>query len=168
MFIKLHLYGYTLIELVVATSLIVTASFLGVAAYRNYAESQLIQNATYDVSLMLQKAKSRSQTQVKPTNIVSCQTNSLNGYEVKICPIAASNCANPSPKRYELHVVCGGVRSLIEGKVIPPNVTFDNTSSPVFYFRVLHGTVNSGSVELNAGSNQKVIQVSGLGDITIQ
>lgn len=160
--------GFTLIELVVASALMATVSFIGIAAYRNYAESQVIQNAAYDVSLMLQKAKSRAQTQVKPDSIASCLTNSLSGYEIKFCDRPASNCTNPAVGRYELHIVCGNVRTLIESKNLPSSVTFANSTSPFFYFRVIHGTVNSGSVILNSNGQQKQIQVSGLGDITMQ
>ncbi len=160
--------GFTLIELVVASALLVTVSVVGVAAYRSYADAQVLQNIAYDVSLMLQKAKSRAQTQVKPANIVSCQTNSLNGFEVKFCDRPSSSCANPVTGRYELHIVCGGVRTSVEGRNVPSNVSFVNPTSPTFYFRVIHGTVNPGSVTLSSGGKQKIIQVSGLGDITIQ
>lgn len=165
---KLHFKGFTLVEIIVASALFITASVIGIAEYRNYAESQVIKNAAYDVSIMLQKAKSRAQTQIKPANIANCQTNSLNGYEVKFCSIPLSQCAAPAADRYELHVVCGLTRSLIEFRKLPAGVTITNTSTPSFYFTVIHSTVNTGSVRLNSAGQQKTVQVNGLGHISIQ
>lgn len=157
--------GFTLIELVVASALLTTISIFGVAAYRSYAESQKLQNSALDVSLMLQKAKSRAQTQVKPSNITICQNTGLSGYQVRFCNLPSSSCSGSGD--YELHIVCSGLNRLVESKDLPQSVTFANTTSPVFFFRVLHGSVNTGTIRINANGQHKIIQVSGLGDITI-
>ncbi len=158
--------GFTLVELMVTTALLVTASVVTIAAYNQYSESQKIQNAALDVSLLLQKAKSRAQSQVKPGGVNACQSNSLRGYEVRICNVPQAKCAEVDG--YELHAICGNSSVSLEKKKLPSPVKFANASDPTFFFQVLKGSVNSGIIRLNYNSVQKTIQVSGPGYITIQ
>jgi Tfp pilus assembly protein FimT len=158
-------YGFTLIELVVAFSLLVSASVFGMIGFRQYSDSQKIQNAALDVALMLQKARSRAQSQLKPSGIAACQTNTLDGYEVRICGVPTSKCNGGG--RYELQVICGSNNGLIEAKQLPATVTFDNSTNPTYFFQVINGSVNSGSILINGGGSLKTIQVSGIGNISV-
>lgn len=164
-FNKNKLSGFTLIEIVVAFSLLMSISVISIVGFREYSDTQRTQNAAADVALLLQKARSRAQSQLKPSSVTACQTNPLSGYEVRICNVTGSSCSGIG--RYELHVNCGSPY-LVEAKQLPPGITFATSSRPSFFFRVINGTVNSGTVILDGYAVQKTVRVSGFGNIEVQ
>lgn len=157
--------GFTLIEIVVASALLMTVTVVGIVNFNHYSESQKINSTVLDLSLMLQKARSRAQSQAKPSNIASCQENSLKGYEVRICGLEMS-C--PTGDSYGLYVHCGTSIEPINIKEIPDQIRFGSGSDTSFYFEVLKGTVNEGIVVLVSGATHKTIKVNNLGSITTQ
>jgi type II secretory pathway pseudopilin PulG len=157
--------GFSLVELIAAFTLLITISALAIVNFRSYSETQVIKNSALDVALQLQKARSRAQSQVKPSDIVACQTDPLQAYEVKICGVTGSSCTGDNA--YELHVICGGVSNLIERKTLITPLKFLAASSPSFRFQVMNGSVNAGSVILDNNGVQKTVQVSGIGNIAV-
>ncbi|MEK7450905.1 MAG: prepilin-type N-terminal cleavage/methylation domain-containing protein [Patescibacteria group bacterium] len=160
-------YGFTLIELVVAFSVIALLSTVGIASFVNYSRSQALTVSAKDLVNTLNLAKSRSLSQVLPSQ---CSGQSLVGYEVRLC-ISTQSCA--SGINYELNVVCSGsIYSAIETKNLPVNINFDTvkTTTTSFIFPVLTGGVKmnggDGTIVLSGYYGQeKIITVSNSGII---
>ncbi len=152
--------GFTLIELLLVIALSAVIGTFGMVSYMQFNNAQQLENAALDVSLLLQKAKSRAQSQVKPV-VPACSsaTDTLTGYEVRIS--AAS-------RTYELYIVCGTNSGLQETKILPSSVSFDVSSQTPYRFLVLTGAVNAGTIKLNGSSGSKTVTVDTAGNIKIQ
>lgn len=137
--------GFTTIELLIVFSIIAILSMVGIAAFVNYSRTQALNTATSELVTLLNTARSRAQSQVKPS---VCSTQELNGYEVRLCGIDSSECINSSGYNYELDVKCGGNPHLVEGKKLPANITFSDvvyppsSGKPSYLFTVLNGGVD--------------------------
>lgn len=151
--------GFTLLEVLLATSLLVTAGIIGLVGYNQFSTSQNFENAVLNVYTFFAKAKSRAQSQLKPGNISACQTGVLDGYAVVIYP---------GNNRYELDVQCSGTKVAIESNQLPNSITFGVTTQTMFLFHVLNGSVDSGTVTINGAGKTKIIQVTSNGGISIQ
>lgn len=135
--------GFTLIELIVVVSILTVLSTLGIAAFINYSRTQALNEAVSDVATMLQTAKSRAQSQVKPTS-GACASSPLDGYRVTF------SSASPT---YKLEVVCGGntLSPPIETKNLPQDIAFVNLTSEIpLLFEVLSGRVKESTSVPNA------------------
>src|SRR4030042_4548027 len=86
--------GFTLIELIVVFSILSVLSAAGLASFVTYSRTQAVTNERNNLILILNVAKARAQSQIKPS---SCSTQTLRGYEVFI------NTANDT---YILRAVC--------------------------------------------------------------
>lgn len=162
--------GFTLIEILVAFSIIAILSSVSIASFVTYGRSQVLANAELDVSTLLNKAKSRSQTQVKP-DILDCQTNPLDGYKVVFLTDPSTGFLTGT---YEMRVVCAGKENVIESKILPQGVTFSSYPSPTttkeVFFKVISGGVDgSGTISLTqpASGNSKKITIDQTGIITV-
>lgn len=159
--------GFTLIELLVVFSIIGILSTVSIAGFSNYGRTQLLQTGASDVVSTLQVAKSRTQSQVKPT---SCGTDKLNGYEVRICGLTGSVCSVPDT--YELYVSCGVTKTRLSTKELAQGVSFSQsgTTSTTFLFQILTGGVNGNGTVVLRGDDQaiKTIVVSNNGTISLQ
>lgn len=155
--------GFTLIEFIVVLSIIAILSTLGIVAFVNYSRTQVLNAAASDVVTMLKTAKSRAQSQVKPT---LCITPPLVGYKVVI----------PSARIYRLEVVCGDARNVspIEEKTLPANISFSSASlGSSFLFNILTGGVEGASsggtsIVINGYSQTKTITIYSDGRIVAQ
>lgn len=147
-------FGFTLVELVVVFSVMAILGTAGIAAYVSYSRTQALDAASSEVLSMLQTAKSRAQSQVRPTQGV-CVTGTLDGYQVTI---------DPSNNTYKLEIKCGVIVQMIEEKRLPQNVTFQDGLPQVFLFRILTGGVDrAGTVTLTAYEKNKSISVNQAG-----
>ena len=149
--------GFSLIELTLVITMTMVIGFVGVAGYTQFNSSRKVENAAYDVITLLQKAKSRAQTQVKP-NTGSCQTSSLDGYSVSI---------NTSTSIYQLQALCGGTGTSVETRTLPSGITFRSGSLTSLTFLRTGGVTQTGSVYV-VGSVTRTIQISSLGNMTLQ
>lgn len=142
--------GFTLIELLITISLIAALSAVGVAAFSNYNNVQVLNNATSDVVNTLQLAKSETMSQVKPTDCTD--TDTLLGYKVTINPVDSVDSSRSS---YSLLVLCGSKTVTVFTKKLPATVSF---SFPVtVQFAVLTQLV---SLQINnVPSNPPLISV---------
>jgi type IV fimbrial biogenesis protein FimT len=152
--------GFTIIELIIAISIIALISTIGIASFAGRGKIAELDAAINSVSSYLQLARSRAISQVKPQDPVIC-TGTLEGYKVVISQ------ANNS---YELDIVCGGTTSKISEEVLPTNFSFDNdTTSTSFFFPILtHGVNGSGVISISGYGKKKTITVDSVGGINIK
>ena len=128
--------GFTLIEIIVVVTVMAILSTIGLASFSEYNHSQTLGAVTLDVYTMLNTAKSRAQSQVKPSTCLA--PNTLDGYKVSICgPL--SSCTIGSTDDYQLQAVCSGVGTRIDGKNLPQNISFVSSQGKSFLFPVIKG-----------------------------
>lgn len=160
--------GFTLLELIIVISLLAILLAGGVASFISYNRAQSLNTAALDVMTMLNKAKSRAQSQVKPSD---CANQSLAGYKVTIS-VLSSRGAYP----YVLYAVCVQSNVLtdffIESKTLPENINFNGTTKTSFLFQVISGGISGGAagegtVVVNGYGQTKNIRVDRLGNINI-
>lgn len=133
-------FGFTLIEIIVVFSIMTILSTAGIAAFVSYSRSEAVNAVAQDIVSMLNTAKSRASSQVKPTASPPCgeagQGRTLDGYGVVI---------SVSSRNYKLVAVCGGLEYEIpnENKSFPTNIYISTVSDPVrLTFRILTGGVD--------------------------
>lgn len=158
--------GFTIIELVVAFSVIIVLSLAGIAASVSYSRAQSLTTAVQELKSVLNQAKSYAQSQYKPDE---CEDYALEGYKVTI---------NESSDEYALFPICGDVDLEMSKKSLPNDVEFGEAagnSSGYFTFPVLTGGINGDGLssspwEIRLISSQesdrfKIITISSNGSI---
>lgn len=152
--------GFTIIELIIAISIIALISAIGIASFAGRGKIAELDAATSSVSSYLQLARSRAISQVKPKDPVTC-AGTLEGYKVVI---------NQADNSYELNIVCGGTVGKISEKTLPVNFSFDNdTTSTSFFFPILtHGVEGAGVISISGYGKKKTITVDSVGGINIK
>ncbi len=148
--------GFTLIELIVVISVTAVLSIIGIAAFVTYSRTQALTTSVLDIVTMLQVAKSRAQSQVKP-DAAPC----LDGYRVAILS---------SNKTYQMFAVCLPNDYPVAGytKKLPSNICFDAsaTTTTSILFRVLTGGVGGGGdIQINGYGSGFKITVNSAGNI---
>lgn len=151
--------GFTLIELMVAISITAVLGTLGIAGFINYNKVQVLQTSASEVVTMLNLAKSRAQSQIKPSSLCP-EPNNLNGYTVVI----------DAPLIYRLELNCSdGSHPVIEeqNKELPTSLNFNSDIS--FFFPVQTGVVQaSGPLTISdSGGKTKTISVNSLGGVIV-
>ncbi len=152
--------GFTLIELMVVLSITAVLGTLGVAGFTSYNQSQILQSSASEVATMLNLAKSRAQSQIKPSTI--CTSGVLTGYSVIILE-----------NEYSLYLRCsvGGDIKIPEqnkAKILPPGLSFDSNSNQSFFFPVSTGGTQAGQIVISGYGRSKTIIVNSLGGVGIQ
>ncbi|MEK7605960.1 MAG: type II secretion system protein [Patescibacteria group bacterium] len=135
--------GFTLIELLVVMSVIAIVSTVTVASFVSYSQSSTLKQGSSDVGNLLRDAKSRTLSQVKPSNC----SGTLDGYRVDICGLTGSTCATQDT--YTLSMVCSSTRTVLVTKKLPSTASFrqSGTTSVGFTFKVLtNGVIGDGDV----------------------
>jgi prepilin-type N-terminal cleavage/methylation domain-containing protein len=136
--------GFTLIELIVAVTIMAILSSFGIAGFISYSRSQSLNTATQDFVTALQSAKAATASQVKPTSCAS--TGVFQGYQVNIISSSNSN-------SYTVGPVCGGVYDTASSRttILPAssNVTFSNISNLTITFEPITGVVRFSSSSTN-------------------
>lgn len=151
--------GFTLIELIVVIAVTAVLSIVGIAAFVTYSQTQALTTSVQDVASVLNVAKSRAQSQVKP-QVGPCASGILDGYKVTVT----------SNTTYELSAVCGGNDFQIaeQKKTLGKNVTFSSPVGSAFFFRVLSGSVEGApEVAVSAYGKTKAITVNSSGKIQV-
>lgn len=157
--------GFSLVELILVVSLSVTISFMSVLGFVQFNNIQKVNNSVGEVVTMLQKAKSQSISQVKPKSVPVCAANSLGGYEIRLCGLPGSTCAGQGT--YNLYVLCGG-SNLIQSGTLAEGITFGDSSTTSFTFAILNGSVTPGTIIINGYGKTKTIQVTSIGNISVE
>jgi len=156
--------GFTLIELMVVLSIAAILGTLGIAGFVTYNQIQVLQSSANDLVATLNLARSRAQSQVKPS---LCEPT-LQGYKVDI---------SISDKNYTLSTICPDQtvrQNTVYTKSLPTGVSFEDdpaiaTQSTTFTFPVLVGGVKeAGKITLSAYQRSKVITINALGGVSVQ
>lgn len=162
--------GFTLVELIIVISVLAVLSVVGIAAFASYSRAQTLNAAAGDLAVMINLAKSRAYSQVKPNN-ASCTGNPIEGYEVKVCnPLCTGTSAGTS---FALYVKCGASSTPVStANFSGSNLTFSSTSTPAvysFFFPVLKGGVSAGGIIkiTNSFTEFRTVTVDSSGNIRI-
>ncbi len=151
--------GFTLIELMVVLGVTAVLGTLGIAGFTTYNQIQVLQSSASEVITMLNLAKSRSQSQIKPSGI-RCAT--LDGYTVNIVKVG-------SAWNYTLTIRCSGADVVppLVTKTLPANLNF--TANASFFFPIMSGGASeAGYITLAGYGKEKNIVVSPFGGISMQ
>jgi prepilin-type N-terminal cleavage/methylation domain-containing protein len=150
--------GFTLVELMVVISIAAVLGALGLAGFASYNKIQLLQTSSNEVVTMLNLAKSRAQSQIKPSDCVG----DLVGYGVKITSLSKYTLFIRCSEEPEDDEIKGQIRTL------PSKLAFN--SDATFFFPVLTGGVQqAGQVIISDpdGDSQKIIEIDSLGRVII-
>lgn len=139
-------------------SIIIILSSIGLAGFSSYSKQQTLQASAFDVVTMLNVAKTRALSQVKP---VSCtDTMTLDGYEMTF---------NTASGEYDMEVLCGDSAYVLVRKTLPNGISFGSGTSSDITFHVLGSeTASGGTVQVTGYGTTKTIAVSTLGNITVE
>ncbi|MCL5439270.1 MAG: prepilin-type N-terminal cleavage/methylation domain-containing protein [Patescibacteria group bacterium] len=154
-------YGFTLIELIIVFSVIAILSIIGIAAFASYSRTQALNAGVLDVVTMLNLARSRASSQVKPKN---CEVTSLslNGYEFTIV----------NNTTYRVSANCGVNQPFtVETKPLPKGVTFADSSlgSSVLFYVISGGVNHSLTITINeSGIAKKDIVIDSIGSVSVK
>ena len=154
--------GFTLIELVVVFSVIIIVSTLGIASNVSYSRAQTLQQASNEFVTVLNTAKARSGSQIKPTSQCTA-VSALNGYSVTV---------NIAARSYALNVICSGVTTPLSTTTLPNGVSFNSatgnpatTTTSVTFSVLTGGVIGSGNIVLSAFGSSKTVTISQVGGI---
>lgn len=171
--LRRHSAGFTLIEIIVVISILTVLSVVGIAAFASYSRAQALNAAAGDLAVMLNLAKSRAYSQIKPSQCLDA-LGSLDGYEVRICGGAPSCVTVTSGVDFELDARCGGsVQSPSISTATFSNLTFSSPIQPSvysFFFPVLKGgVVGNGTITIsNTFGETREVTVDESGNIRIE
>lgn len=166
--------GFTLIELLIVFAIIGILSIKGMAALVDYSRSQTLNTAALDLVTMLQQAKNRAASQVKPD---ICGT--LDGYKVTICNLPGLYCQDSQTYAYAMYAVCTSagvsVPVFIDGKKFPTGISWrtvgfgatDTTTTSVLFRVITGGITGNGNMVLVGYNNIKKITVDSAGNIVV-
>jgi prepilin-type N-terminal cleavage/methylation domain-containing protein len=163
--------GFTLIELVVAFSIMAILGTVGIASFVNYSRAQALQQAVNNFSTALNTVKAASVAQVQNLNVngqnLACVSGSIDGLGIAIGYHANS---------YTFYVKCSGAPLPTYSSVdtnLPTNVNFgSNTTSNVFFPVLTGGVTGSGNVVFVSpaifGLSSKTVIIDSGGNIQVQ
>ena len=143
--------GFTLIELVVAFSIMAALSTIGIVAFGDYSRAQTLQQATNNLITTLNTAKAKAAAQVKPDDCIN-PIKTLNGYTVAL-----------TANSYQLQAICNGLAETVSTTPLPHVVSIDSASTMTVTFSVLTGVVTgSGNIIIDGetGTTPKTIMVT--------
>lgn len=126
--------GYSLVEVLIAISIMVALFTLGFTNYRDFSRRQSLQNAAGKIQADLRLAQEMALSGQKPTDSNCTGTNSLNGYFFNVI----------NTSTYEIRASCTGVNP-------PPATKTVNTQSDV-------------QISLVVGTNPILFKVLGSGN----
>lgn len=149
--------GFTLIEILVATTLIAVLFSLSLSYYNRFNRSQTLSQAINNLKSDIRLAQDKALAGEKPTQ---CLAVTLVGYKVKFV----------NNSTYQMTVLCDGSEYSVSGKEsisLPTGVAKSAGASEVF-FRVLgYGVDQAITFTLSyQGVGQKTISVSKTGEVS--
>ena len=161
--------GFTLIELVVAFSIMAVLSTVGVVSFVNYSRTQTLNQAVNDLVTALGNAKSMSVAQSTTSSIKSISLKCSGGKSFGGYGITTTTATTPDS--YNLYIMCSGTEVSSVSVFLPKNVSFDSssTTSDVFFPILIGGVVGDGAISLKDSFNSplKTINIDPGGNIQI-
>lgn len=154
--------GFTLIELMIVLSIMSVLGTVGIAGFRAYSQTQVLQSAVNEFATALNTARSRALSQVKPASCGSAKT--LDGYGIKVLADTGT------PKySYSMFFTCSGSdMSADKDKILPKDISFagaDNGKS--FFFPTLTGQVQApDQITVSGYGKDKIVSVNSLGGVS--
>ncbi len=131
--------GFTLIELMVAVTILVLLFGSGIASYLNFNDNQTVITTGQQVQLMLRTAQKKARVGDKPTGCTTLQGYRLTGSTVPYAVI-------------QLDAVCGsGLLVNVDSFTMPNKVTL--SQSIAITFKVLTGGTDQPGTVIVAGNN---------------
>lgn len=133
-------------------------SMIGIASFVSYSQTQSVNEVAFDIVNVLNSAKSKALSQVKPSQ-GPCIDSPLDGYAVDV-----------TSSGYELQAVCGGAVYSIEGstKSFPSHISVDPSN---VFFNVLTGGVKvvrgTSTIKVQGYGKTKTITISQDGRIIL-
>ena len=115
--------GFTILELLVAFSLIAVVTGVGFVSFVSYSRKQILVQAASDLKQAVDLARFNALSNVKPAACGS--TDQLLSYTVNFCINNNPSC-DPGLNGigYQIHASCGAQKPLVLSKKLPQNVTF--------------------------------------------
>lgn len=149
--------GFSLIELLVAFSLISVLSTIGYISFASYSKRQVVVQTAANVKQAVDLARFNAASFVKPPECVA--TDELSSYKLNFCFNVVPSCA---PAFYEMTAICGSPERevILESKVFPEGVAASN---------VIPGVNNCSTIIFNlvSGNSQGLpceMYISGYGN----
>lgn len=157
--------GFTMIELIVVFSIMAVLSTFGIASFVSYSRTQVLQQATNDLVNVLNTAKTRSASQIKPSS-PCLATSILQGYSLTV---------NIAARTYSLNIICSGTTTALSTTTLPTNVFFNSisgtpptTTTNIIFPILTGGTTGSGNIVLSSFGQTKTVVTSSVGGVSVQ
>ena len=152
---KIENKGFTLVELLVAIAASVIVSTIGMASYLSYSHTQTLNSAALDVVNMLETARGRALTQVKPEGC----SGTLEGYTVVLgstitSPATSSNTVEFAPR-------CGTNDGEIKSLKLPQDISFSRNNIDI-PFKIRFLLLSAGAVKVDNSEQINDIDSSGI------
>jgi prepilin-type N-terminal cleavage/methylation domain-containing protein len=167
----MHQKGFTLVELIIAFSIISLLSIAGIASFVSFAQRQSLGNAISDLRTLLTVARTETIAQVNGNSLNACTSGEqFSGYVVVVCCRVGVNdsptycptigCTSGTTD-YEMYEACtnstsGSTRyGFIQSKTLPKGIILSsNTTARTYAFSPISGTVSFGGAP---GTSGKVV-----------
>lgn len=157
--------GFTMIELIVVFSIMAVLSTFGIASFVAYSRTQVLQQATNDLVNVLNTAKTRAASQIKP-GPPCLATSILQGYSLTV---------NIAARTYSLNIICSGTTTALSTTTLPTNVFFNSisgtpptTATNIIFPILTGGTSGSGNIVLSSFGRTKTVVTSSVGGVSVQ
>ncbi len=135
--------GYTLIEIMVALTIISIIFGVGYVAYREFSRRQSLNSAMRSIIGDLQLAQTQAITGTKPKDVVCDSPNVLSGYNFEVI----------EPNGYKIEAVCSGGVHLVKQVNLANSVELTPPIPNPIFFKILgQGTNVAGSARIDVSS----------------
>ena len=158
--------GYTLIEILIALTIITMLFSLGFVGYRDFSRRQALQGAAKILQGSLRKAQQNAISGIKPAGIACDNPQTLNGYNFLVLT---------GGSEYQIQASCTGGTIITDDITLPGNLTISGLPSPnPILFKILGlGTNLTGggtivTIIQSPTNNSVSISVGSGGDIKQQ
>ena len=159
--------GFSLIEILVAFSLISVLSTVGFVSFVSYSRRQVVVQAAANVKQAVDLARYNTVSFVKPS--VCGGADKLSSYKLNFCFNASCQDSNAS---YEMVVICGSREEVLESKVFPKDVVVTNvpgvSNCSTIIFNLISGNSQGLPCEMyiSGYGNQIKVSIDSIGHVS--